>query len=116
MKKFSVRLIRKSINFDEINVDNVECSAKNLFWFCIIFLFGVCSVVVIVLLAKEMLQTVQDIFAFVFISLIFVVPFIYCLLKIKNCYFSIKNNKMLYKNILGITYESEIKEIKDIKE
>lgn len=115
MKKFSVRLIRKNINFDKVNLDNVECSAKNFFWFCMTFLFGVCSIVVMALLAKEMLQTIQGIVAFVFINLIFIVPFIYCLLKVKNCYFSIKNNKMLYKNILGITYESEIKEIKDIK-
>ncbi len=115
MKKHSIKFIKRDINFNKINVDKVECTGKNFFWVCMTLSFGICSIAVIVSLAKEMLHDIQGIFAYIFLSSIFIVPFIYCLLKIKNCYFSIKNNKILYRNILGATYENEIDGIKDIK-
>ncbi len=37
------------------------------------------------------------------------------LLKIKNYNFSIKNDKIIYKNIFGTIYKYKINEIKDIK-
>ena len=115
MKKYSVRFDRENINFNEINVANVECTGKSFFYVWMTFLFGGCSVVGVISLASEMLHSIQGVFAYIFINLIFIVPFIYNLLKIKNYCFGIKNDKILYKNILGTIYEYGIDEIKDIE-
>ena len=112
MKKYSIRFARVNINFDEINVDNVECTGKSFFYVFMTFLFGV---VVLISLANEMLHGIQDAFECFFINLIFIVPFAYNLLKIKNYKFSINNDKIIYKNIFGIIYEYDFRDIKNVK-
>lgn len=115
MKKYSFRLLRGYINLDEINVDNVECTGKSIFNIWMAFLSGVCSIVCIIQLAREMLHSIQGVFAYVFINLIFIVPFSYYLLKIINYKFSINNDKIIYKNIFGIIYEYDFRNIKNVK-
>ena len=115
MKKYSIRLIRENINFDDINLDSIECTGKNLFNIMMTILFGVCSIIVILILNSEMLHSIQGVLAYIIINSIFILPFAYCILKIKNYYFSIKNDKIMYKNTFGITYKYKIYEIKNIK-
>ena len=114
MKKYSIRLIRENINFDDINLDNIECTGKSLFNIMMTILFGGGSIGMLIL-NSEMLHSIQGVLAYIIINSIFILPFAYCILKIKNYYFSIKNDKIMYKNTFGITYEYKIYEIKNIK-
>ena len=116
MKKYSIRLIRENINFDDINLDNIECTGKTLFNIMMTILFGVCSIIVILILNSEMLHSIQGVLAYIIInSIFFILPFAYLILKTKNYYFSIENDKIMYKNTFGITYKYKIYEIKNIK-
>ena len=114
MKKYSIRLVRENINFDDINLDNIECTGKTLFNIMMTILLGGSSIGILIL-SSEMLHSIQGVLAYIIINSIFILPFAYCILKIKNYYFSIKKDKIMYKNTFGITYEYKIYEIKNIK-
>ena len=115
MKKYSIRLVRENINFDDINLDNIKCTGKTLFNVTMTIFLGVCSILMLISLDSEMLHSIQGVFAYIIINSISILPFAYCMLKIKNYYFSIENDKVMYKNTFGITYEYKIYEIKNIK-
>lgn len=115
MKKYSIRLVRENINFDDINLDNIECTGKTLFNIMMTILLGGSSIGILIL-SSEMLHSIQGVLAYIIInSIFFILPFAYLILKIKNYYFSIENDKIMYKNTFGITYKCKIYEIKNIK-
>lgn len=115
MKKYSIRLVRENINFDDINLDNIECTGKTLFNIMMTILLGGSSIGILIL-SSEMLHSIQGVLAYIIInSIFFILPFAYLILKIKNYYFSIENDKIMYKNTFGITYKYKIYEIKNIK-
>ncbi len=115
MKKYSIRLVRENINFDDINLDNIECTGKTLFNIMMTILLGGSSIGILIL-SSEMLHSIQGVLAYIIInSIFFILPFAYLILKTKNYYFSIENDKIMYKNTFGITYKYKIYEIKNIK-
>ena len=115
MKKYSIRLVRENINFDDINLDNIECTGKTLFNIMMTILLGGSSIGILIL-SSEMLHSIQGVLAYIIInSIFFILPFAYLILKTKNYYFSIENDKIMYKNTFRITYKYKIYEIKNIK-
>ena len=114
MKKYSFKFVRGNINWDEINITCVECKGNSFFNIIMAVLFGTASIIGIIS-TVDFLHNLEGFLAFCFINLMFIGPFSYLILKIKNYCFSIENDKIMYKNIFENIYEYDFRDIKDVK-